>query len=122
MPLEWLADPDPRIICFRATAPPPPLEEIEVRLNELPRKIRTTWEGLVLNDAREFPAPSAEYMRKVIPAFALIAKKLGIRRYAILTADRVMFGMGRMASYLADPVLEMEAFDDEAAAREWLLR
>ena len=76
----------------------------------------------MLNDATAFPAPSGEYMREVIPVFARIAKELGIRRYAILTSEQTMFGMGRMASFLADPVLEMEAFIDEKKAREWLLR
>ncbi len=122
MPLEWVPDPDPRIICFRATAPPPPLTEIAERLRALPRETLSGWEGLVLNDATQFPAPSGEYMREVIPAFARIAKEIGIRRYAILTSEQTMFGMGRMASFLADPVLEMEAFIDEQKAREWLLR
>lgn len=122
MPLEWIPDPDPRIIQFRATAPPPPLDEILARLSAIPKDKLDGWEGLVLNDAREFPAPSAEYMRQVIPTFAVRAQSLGIKRYAILTGDRVMFGMGRMASYLADPVLEMEAFEDEGTARAWLLR
>src|SRR5689334_19075856 len=122
MPLEWVPDPDPRIICFRATAPPPPLEEITARLREIPRDQLAGWEGLVLNDATAFPAPSGEYMREVIPVFARIATELGIRRYAILTSETTMFGMGRMASFLADPVLEMEAFTDEGKARAWLLR
>lgn len=122
MPLQWIPDTDPRIIVFRATAPPPPLVEIAERLRAIPREALVGWQGLVLNDATEFPAPSGEYMREIIPVFARIAVELGIRRYAILTRDTAMFGMGRMASFLADPVLEMEAFADERAAREWLLR
>ena len=122
MPLEWIADPDPRIVRFKATAPPPPLEEIELRLRELPASVRSGWAGLVLNDATEFPAPTPEYFRAIIPEFARMARRAGIVRYAVLTREKVMFGMGRMASYLADPVLELEAFDDERAAREWLLR
>lgn len=122
MPLEWIDDPDPRLVRFRATAPPPTLEEIEAKLAELGLSDRTGWEGLVLNDTTAFPAPSAEYMRQIIPAFAKMAKRAGIRRYAILTGDLAMYGMGRMASFLADPVLEMEAFANEQDAREWLLR
>lgn len=122
MPLEWIPDPDPRIIRFKATAPPPPFEEIATRLLELPASIRAGWAGLVLNDATEFPAPSAEYIRAIIPEFAKVARRVGIVRYAVLTGEKVMFGMGRMASYLADPVLELEAFDNEREAREWLLR
>ena len=122
MPLEWIPDPDPRLVRFRATAPPPTLDEIESKLAELGVSENRGWEGLVLNDATAFPAPSAEYMRQVIPAFAKMAKRAGIRRYAILTGDLAMYGMGRMASFLADPVLEMQAFGNEAEAREWLLR
>lgn len=122
MPLEWIPDPDPRLVRFRATAPPPTLEEIEAKLVELGLSEHSGWDGLVLNDATAFPAPSGEYMRQIIPAFAKMAKRAGIRRYAILTGDLAMFGMGRMAAFLADPVLEMQAFGDEAEAREWLLR
>ena len=122
MPLEWIADADPRIIRFRVTADRPTLEEIETRLRELAAQVGDRWDGLVLNDARELPPPPADYMRSVVPPFAAMARRVGIRRYAILTADRTMYGMGRMASYLADPVLEMEAFESEAEAREWLLR
>ncbi len=122
MPLEWIPDPDPRLVRFRATAPPPTLEEIEAKLGELGVSEHTGWEGLVLNDATAFPAPSGEYMRQIIPAFSIMAKRAGIRRYAILTGDLAMYGMGRMASFLADPVLEVEAFSDEAEARAWLLR
>ena len=122
MPLEWIPDPDPRLVRFRATPPPPSLEEIEAKLAELGASERTAWDGLVLNDATLFPAPSGDYMRQIIPAFARMAKRAGIRRYAILTGDLAMYGMGRMASFLADPVLEMQAFTDEQEAREWLLR
>lgn len=122
MPLVWLPDDDPRIVRFRATPPPPPLEEIEARLAELPAAVREQWQGLVLNDATEFPAPSPEYFRDIIPEFAKIARRAGIRRYAVLTRETAMYGMGRMAAHLADPVLELEAFRDEASARAWLLR
>lgn len=122
MPLEWVADPDPRIVRFKATAPPPGLDDIERELQNLPAAVRAGWEGLVLNDATEFPAPTSDYMREIIPAFSRMAKRAGIRRYAVLTADLAMFGMGRMASFLADGTLELEAFIDEAKAREWLLR
>lgn len=122
MPLEWIPDEDPRILRFKATAPPPPLTEIEARLKALPDSALAGWVGLVLNDATEFPAPSPEYMRAIIPDFAQMAKRAGIRRYAVLTRETVMFGMGRMASYLAEPHLELEAFQSERAAREWLLR
>lgn len=122
MPLEWVPDPDPRIIRFRATAPPPSLEEIEAALREWAAGEHSRWEGLVLNDTTAFPAPTAEYMREIVPPFAAMAVRAGIRRYAILTGEITMFGMGRMASFLADPILEMEAFDNEAKARQWLLR
>ena len=122
MPLIWIPDEDARIIRFKATAPPPPLAEIEARLQELPAEVLAGWAGLVLNDATEFPAPSPDYMRSIIPEFAQLAKRAGIRRYAVLTRETVMFGMGRMASYLAEPHLELEAFQTELAAREWLLR
>ena len=122
MPLVWIPDPDPRIIRFKATAPPPTLADIEARLRDLPATVRSEWAGLVLNDATEFPAPTPEYFRAIIPEFAEMARRAGIRRYAVLTGEKVMFGMGRMASYLADPVLELEAFEDEWSAREWLLR
>jgi hypothetical protein len=122
MPLEWIPDPDPRLVRFKATAPPPTLEEIEAKLAELGLSQGTGWEGLVLNDATDFPAPSGEYMRSIIPAFSVMAKRAGIRRYAVLTSDMVMYGMGRMASFLADGVLELEAFSNEQDAREWLLR
>lgn len=122
MPLEWVADPDPRIIRFTARAEPPTLEQIEAKLLELKARVGPEWSGLVLNDATAFPAPSAEYMRRIVPAFAQMAKRVGIRRYAILTSEVVMYGMGRMASYLADSVIEIEAFGDEAEARSWLLR
>jgi len=105
MPLEWITDPDPRIVRFKATPPPPALEEIERRLGELPESVRAGWAGLVLNDATEFPAPTPEYFRAIIPEFAKIARRAGIVRYAVLTGETVMFGMGRMASYLADPTL-----------------
>jgi hypothetical protein len=122
MSLEWVTDPDPRIIRFTAKDDPPTLEEIERRLQELRTKVGPDWSGLVLNDATAFPAPPAEYMRRIIPAFAQMAKRVGIRRYAVLTSEVVMYGMGRMASYLADPVIELEAFGDEEEARTWLLR
>jgi hypothetical protein len=122
MPLEWIPDPDPRLVRFKATAPPPTLDEIEAKLAELGVSKSTGWDGLVLNDATLFPAPSGEYMRSIIPAFSVMAKRAGIRRYAVLTSDMAMYGMGRMASFLADPVLELEAFADEKEARAWLLR
>jgi hypothetical protein len=122
MPLQWIPDPDPRLVRFKATAPPPTLDEIEAKLGELGVSRSTGWDGLVLNDATDFPAPSAEYMRAIIPAFSVMAKRAGIRRYAVLTSNIAMYGMGRMASFLAEPVLELEAFDDEREAREWLLR
>lgn len=122
MPLEWVPDPDPRIVRFKATAPPPTLEDIERELNNLPAAVREGWDGLVLNDATEFPAPTAEYMREIIPAFSRMAQRVGIRRYAVLTAGLAMFGMGRMASFLADGSLELDAFSDEEKARAWLLR
>lgn len=122
MPLEWITDPDPRIIRFTAKAEPPTLEQIEAKLLELKSRVGPDWSGLVLNDATAFPAPSAEYMRRIVPTFAQMAKRVGIRRYAVLTSEVVMYGMGRMASYLADPVIELEAFGDEQEARNWLLR
>lgn len=122
MPLDWIPDPDPRLVRFRVTAPPPTLEEIEGTLEEFGVSQHTGWQGLVLTDATAFPAPSGDYMREIVPAFARMAKRVGIRRCAILTGDLAMFGMGRMAAFLADPVLEMEAFGNERAAREWLLR
>lgn len=105
-----------------ATAPPPGLDDIERELKNLPAAVREGWKGLVLNDATEFPAPTSDYMRATIPAFSRMAASAGIRRYAVLTADLTMFGMGRMASFLAEGVLELEAFTEEAKAREWLLR
>ena len=117
-----MPDPDPRIIRFRATAPPPTLEEIEAKLREWATAEHSGWAGLVINDATAFPAPTGEYMRQTIPAFAAMATRVGIKRYAVLTGDIAMYGMGRMASFLAHPVLELEAFASEEEARTWLLR
>lgn len=41
-------------------------------------------------------------------------------RVAFLVVPGAMFGVGRMLQSLSPPGLELELFEDEAAAREWL--
>jgi len=122
MPLRWHADTDPRILWFVATGDPPSLEQIVAAIAQVPSADHPAWAGLVINDTRAFPAPTAEYMRQIMPTFGKAARGAGIERYAILAGETTMYGMGRMASFLADPGIAVEAFTDEAAAREWLLR